>query len=169
LIHQRALQPSYQLTKYSAQLSAELVQRRPFGAGIAYEFGYQNIGFLGNPSLEEQIAPAEVAIHRAPAGTVFFGSPRPTPHLDLRDDPARPRSGMFFQVSGDFLRSFTGSNSPEGVIHVNLLRLQGLVAGYIPLPGLSSIVVSARGGRIFQLDPFSKDPLDRRFYLGGAA
>jgi len=48
------------------------------------------------------------------------------------------------------------------------LRAQGLAATYLPLPALASIVLSVRGGRIFQLDEFSKTPGDRRFYLGGA-
>ncbi|MGZ6143366.1 MAG: POTRA domain-containing protein, partial [Myxococcales bacterium] len=168
LIHQRALQPTYQLKKYSSQISLELTQRRPFFAGLAYEFGYQNLGFLGQQSLEDQEGGIDKLIHRAPEGTMIFGSLRPNLFLDLRDDPARPRSGMLFQVGGDFLRSFSGSETAEGGIHVNLLKVQALVAGYVPLPFLSSIVLSARGGRILQLDERSKDPLDRRFYLGGA-
>ena len=42
------------------------------------------------------------------------------------------------------------------------------IAGYIPLPLLSSLVLSARAGRIYQLDPNSRTPGDRSFYLGGA-
>jgi outer membrane protein assembly factor BamA len=103
---------------------------------------------------------------------MIFGSLRPTLIFDLRDDPARPRSGLVAQFSGDFLRSFTGSQTQTAtgvtVVHVNLLRVQGLLGVYVPLPALSSIVVSARGGRVFQLDDRSLTPGDRRFYLGGA-
>lgn len=168
LIHQRALQPTYELTKYSSQISLELTQRRPFFAGIAYEVGYQNLGFLGQQSVEDVEAGIDKAIHRLPEGTMIFGSLRPNVFLDLRDDPARPRSGFLMQLGGDFLRSFSGSETLQGGIHVNLLKLQGLIATYLPLPFLSSIVLSARGGRIVQLDSRSLDPLDRRFYLGGA-
>jgi outer membrane protein assembly factor BamA len=108
---------------------------------------------------------------------MLFGSLRPSAILDLRDDPARPRSGLFVQLGGDYLRSFRGSEA-DGVpgavssdverIHVNLLKLQGLIATYLPLPALSSIVLSARAGRVYQLDDQSKTPGDRRFYLGGA-
>jgi outer membrane translocation and assembly module TamA len=67
------------------------------------------------------------------------------------------------------MRSFQGSETEEvGQIHVNLLKLQGLAASYLPLPGMSSFVFSLRGGRVFQLDEFSHTPGDRRFYLGGA-
>jgi outer membrane protein assembly factor BamA len=103
---------------------------------------------------------------------MLFGSVRPIIGIDLRDDLARPRSGFLVQLSGDFLRSYTGSatETDQGVriFHVNLVKLQGLVAGYVPLPFLSSVVLSARVGRIFQLDDRSVTPGDRSFYLGGA-
>jgi outer membrane protein assembly factor BamA len=167
LIHQRALQPSYDLTKVSAQVSVDLNQRRPIYAGLAYEFGYQLLAT--QPSLADQLT---LTIQRLPPGEMFFGSLRPTVGIDLRDDLARPRSGFLVQVSGDFLRSFKGSEThvagePQKV-HVNLIRLQGLIAAYLPLPMLSSAVFSARGGRVYQLDDLSRTPGDRAFYLGGA-
>lgn len=168
-IHERVLQQNYELTRQSVQVSAELTQRRPFFAGIAYEVGYQRLGFLGQRSVEDVLAGIDQKIFRLPQGHMVFGSLRPLATLDLRDDPARPRSGILLQVNGDFLRSFSGSETGAGSIHVNLLKAQGLVAGYLPLPFLSSIVLSARGGRIVQLDDRSQDPLDRRFYLGGAS
>ena len=51
---------------------------------------------------------------------------------------------------------------------MRLVKLQGQIAGYVPLPLLASLVLSARGGRIFQLDENSHTPGDRSFYLGGA-
>ena len=168
-IHERKLQQNYELTRQSAQVSVELTQRRPFFAGLAYEVGYQRLGFLGQRSIEDVLAGIDQKIFRQPEGHMVFGSLRPGATLDLRDDPARPRSGFLAQVGGDFLHSFSGSETSAGSIHVNLLKMQGLVAGYLPLPFLSSIVVSVRGGRIVQLDDKSQDPLDRRFYLGGAS
>jgi len=171
LIHQRAIQPSYDLTKYSAQISLDLTQRRPFNAGIAYEVGTQTLA-KGQQSIEGIFSLISQTIGREPEGQMIFGSLRPTLLFDVRDDPARPRSGFLAQLSGDFLRSFTGSETSNGqgitVVHVNLLRVQGLLATYVPLPALSSIVLSARGGRVFQLDSQSSTPGDRRFYLGGA-
>src|SRR5256885_12216538 len=100
---------------------------------------------------------------------MLFGSLRPVALLDLRDDPARPRSGILLQLGGDYQRSFSGSETKEaGTVHVSLFKVQGLVAAYLPLPSLASIVFSARAGRVFQLDDASLTPGDRRFYLGGA-
>lgn len=171
LIHERTLQPSYNLTKYSAQVSLEMTRRAPVFAGVAYEVGTQTL-YLGTQSIEDVLAGIDQRIFRLPPGQMTFGSLRPTVMLDLRDDPARPRSGFLAQASGDYLRSFAGSetgdvNGPPRV-HVNLMKVQGLVAGYLPLPAMSSVVVSARGGRIYQLDDQSLTPGDRRFYLGGA-
>jgi len=165
LIHERALRTSYDLTKYSAQIGFDLTRRRPVTGGLAYEFGYQELT-VGAPSLEDALAGRTT---RLPPGRMLFGSLRPTVILDLRDDVARPRKGLFLQFTGDYLRSFRGSDVPEeGQIHVNLMRVQGLAATYLPLPALSSIMVSLRGGRVYQLDDLSKTPGDRRFYLGGA-
>jgi outer membrane protein assembly factor BamA len=171
LIHQRVLQPSYTLTKYSAQLSTALTQRRPFTASLAYEVGFQEFSG-GQPSLEQGLAGIDQRIFRLPPGEMIFGSWRPQLLVDLRDDPARPRAGLLAEVDGDYLRSFTGTvtDSSDGVtrVHVNLFRVEGQLAVYVPLPALASIVLSARGGRVFQLDSASLTPGDRRFYLGGA-
>ncbi|HET9751556.1 MAG TPA: BamA/TamA family outer membrane protein, partial [Myxococcales bacterium] len=168
LIHERDLRPSYDLTKFSAQASLDLTRRRPFTAGIAYEIGYQELQ-LSARSIEDVLAGIDQRIFRLPQGTMLFGSLRPMAMLDLRDDPARPRSGLLLQISGDYQRSFTGSQTEEvGRVHVNLLKVQGLAAAYLPLPSLASVVFSARGGRVYQLDDRSLTPGDRRFYLGGA-
>ncbi len=167
LIHERALRPSYQLTKYSAQVGLDLTQRRPLYAALVYEVGWQYLA-LGPISIEDVLAGVDQKARRSPPGRMLFGSLRPTVAFDLRDDPARPRAGLLLQGSGDFQRSFTGTQSEAGTVHVNLLRVEGLIAGYLPLPFLSSIVLSARGGRVLQLDDYSQTPGDRRFYLGGA-
>ena len=168
LIHERALRPSYDLTKFSAQASVDLTRRQPVTAGIAYEVGYQDLR-VGVQSIEDTLSGLNQRISRLPAGTMLFGSLRPVALVDLRDDPARPRSGILLQLGGDYQRSFSGSETAvAGTVHVNLFKVQGLVAAYLPLPSLASIVFSARAGRVFQLDDASLTPGDRRFYLGGA-
>jgi outer membrane protein insertion porin family len=168
LIHERAIRPSYDLTKFSAQYGMDLTRRTPVTAGFAYEIGYQELA-VNTRSIEDVLAGIDQRIFRLPPGHMWFGSLRPYVLLDLRDSPIRPRSGLLFSLNTDYMRSFQGSEAPEvGQIHVNLLKLQGLAASYLPLPAYSSIVFSARAGRVFQLDEFSHTPGDRRFYLGGA-
>src|SRR5256886_12021640 len=118
---------------------------------------------------EDRLGGLDQPGRRSPPGTMLFGALRPVALLDLRDDPARPRSGILLQLGGDYQRSFSGSETAvAGTVHVNLFKVQGLVAAYLPLPSLASIVFSARAGRVFQLDDASLTPGDRRFYLGGA-
>jgi outer membrane protein insertion porin family len=161
LIHVREVKPSYEQTKYSAQFSVELAKNRPFAAGLQYEVGFRS--FSPFATVADYVADVDPRIFRQPAGDMLFGSLRPTVALDLRDDPARPRSGIFAQFTADYLRSFEASS-----LLVRLVKLQAQVAGYVPLPLLSSLVLSARGGRIYQLNPNSHTPGDRSFYLGGA-
>ena len=168
LIHERSIRTSYDLTKFSVQYGMDMTRRAPVTAGFVYEVGYQELAVSAR-SIEDVLAGIDQRIFRLPPGRMWFGSLRPYVLFDLRDSPIRPRSGFLFSINSDYLRSFQGSETEEvGQIHVNLLKLQGLAASYLPLPALSSFVLSLRGGRVFQLDEFSHTPGDRRFYLGGA-
>ena len=135
LIHQRAVQYTYTLTKYSAQAAIALSHPvHHFGAGLAYEVGFQELG--PGPvaqSLNDILAGTDRAIFEQPEGNMIFGSLRPNITVDFRDDPGIPRSGIWAQLSADYLRSLTANS-----IDVNLLQLQGTVAAYIPLPFRSS-------------------------------
>lgn len=161
LIHERATRPSYNLTKYSGQLSVDTVQRRPWSLGLAIEGGYQTFEARLDPLLVTD--PNERKLVTQTPGSMVFGSVRPTATLDLRDDPGRTRSGFYAQMNGDFMRSLADAS-----FHVNLFKISGLAAGYVPLPLSSSLLLSVRGGYIFHLDAESSTPGDRRFYLGGA-
>lgn len=163
LIHQRTVRASYRLTKYSVQLSSGLTTRRPVDFGLQYEIGYQELSH-GNFSVEDYLAGVDQTIFRQPAGTFLLGSLRPVATLDLRDDPGRPRSGFFAQLSGDYLTSLSSNSTTP----IELFKWQGLAAGYIPLPGMASLLVAARAGRILHLNGTRTTPGDRSFYLGGA-
>lgn len=164
LIHQRTVRASYRLRKYSLQLSTGLTTRRPFDLGVQYEIGSQELSHA-NFSIEDYLAGVDPTIFRQPAGTFLLGSLRPTATLDLRDDPGRPRSGFFAQVSGDYLKSLSSNSTTP----IDLFKWQGLAAGYLPLPALSSLLLAARAGRILHLGGTQSTPGDRSFYLGGAS
>ena len=157
LIHLREVRPSYERTQYSAQFSLALVS-----AAQVVTLGV--VSFAPHATVADYVADVDPRIFRQPAGDMLFGSLRPTIALDLRDHPARPRAGLFAELSADYLRSFEASS-----LRVRLVKLQAQIAGYIPLPLLSSLVLSARGGRIYQLDPSSHTPGDRSFYLQALA
>jgi outer membrane protein assembly factor BamA len=170
LIHQRSVRASYQLTKVSTQFSTGLTSRRPFDLGLTYEVGYQEFTHE-NFSIEDYLAGIDPAVFRQPSGKFLLGSLRPTATLDLRDDPGRPRSGFYAQIGGDYLSSLLGDSCTDSSgqkCTVNLFKWQGLIAGYVPLPGLASLLLTIHAGRVIPIDPSSKTPGDRRFYLGGA-
>src|SRR5205807_1129819 len=79
LIHERALRPSYSLTKYSAQASVDLAKNRPVAAGVQYEVGYQSFGAC------DLVVEVDPRICRLPSGHMLFGSLRPAVTLDLPD------------------------------------------------------------------------------------
>jgi outer membrane protein assembly factor BamA len=159
LIHERANRLSYTLTKYSGQVTVDTVQRRPLSAGFTVELGTQT--FADTRKTLTDVIP--LPLLRQPEGDMVFSSLRPVLTLDLRDVPGRTRSGFFAQVTGDYMKSLTPLS-----FQTNILRVQAVTAGYMPLPFNSSLLLSARGGYIFHFDQEKKTPPDRRFYLGGA-
>ena len=58
---------------------------------------------------------------------------------------------------------------PGSDIHSNLVKVQGLLSGYVPLGGHSVLALSARAGKVFPLDDRSRTIVPRRFFLGGAS
>src|SRR5262249_14577981 len=90
LIHERAIRPSYDLTKFSTQYGMDLTRRTPITAGFAYEVGYQELA-VGARSIEDVIAGIDQRIFRLPPGKMWFGSLRPYVLPDLRDSLIRPR------------------------------------------------------------------------------
>jgi outer membrane protein assembly factor BamA len=168
-IHERAIRPTYQLTKYFAtQLALTLNQAQPLAASLTYEVGYQVLS-LGQRTVEQELAGVDSQFFRQQEGKLVFSSLRPLVTVDLRDDLARPRKGLYVQLQADWIKSLYSPTADW--LDVKLIKLQGLIAGYVPLPAMASLVVSARGGRVYKLDGddgSSTVPGDRRFYLGGA-
>jgi outer membrane protein assembly factor BamA len=164
-IHERAIRPTYELTKYFAtQLALTLNQAQPLAASVTYEVGYQTLA-LGQRTIEQVLAGVDSQFFRQATGSLVYSSLRPQVTLDLRDDLARPRKGFYLQLQGDWLRSLFVPDA--NWLDVRLIKLQGLVAGYLPLPLFASVVFSARAGRVYTLGSDTV-PGDRRFYLGGA-
>ena len=164
-IHERAIRPTYQLTKYFAtQLSLTLNQAQPLAASLTYEVGYQVLS-KGQRTIEQTLAGVDSQLFRQSEGQLVYSSLRPLVTLDKRDDLARPRKGFYVQLQADWLKSLYTPSSDW--LDVKLIKVQALVAGYLPLPALASLVISARGGRVYTLGSDTV-PGDRRFYLGGA-
>ena len=82
--------------------------------------------------------------------------------LDLRDDPADPRSGFWATARLELGQTYLGSD-------YSYLKISPEVRGYIPL-GTTRVVLAVRA-LLGYLHPFSGDddsPMFRRYRLGGA-
>jgi outer membrane protein insertion porin family len=112
---------------------------------------------------------------RTDAGTLAQGTMRLLSSVDLRDDPFRPRSGVFAALSSDLALGagqLRQSDQGAGFVQSNFVRLSGLLSGYVPIAPQVTLALTARGGNIFMLPTTSSEvgnyvPLFKRFYLGG--
>jgi outer membrane protein assembly factor BamA len=96
---------------------------------------------------------------------------------DGRDDPFRPRKGIFGTASVDFAYgggALVGQTTVVGTdrdatlpVDVGYTKVAGLVSGYIPLADRFTLALTARGGQILSFSDDGYVPLFKRFYLGG--
>ncbi len=109
-------------------------------------------------------------------GTTTLHAVRPSFALDYRDNSTHPERGWFMSRVGRVrpLAGRPGRSKVLGVfpgsdIHSNLVKLSGLLSGYLPLGGHAVLALSARAGQVFPLDSRSRTIVPRRFFLGGAS
>ncbi len=109
---------------------------------------------------------------RLDAGFIRQTTYRITGAVDLRDNPVRPRSGVWFSGTTDValgsgrLRE-NGNATQAADVNSDFVKLTGAAAGYVPLSPTFIWAVSGRVGNIFPLDQQEYVPLFKRFYLGG--
>ncbi len=118
---------------------------------------------------------------RFPDGVGWLGSTGPAVSWDMRDDRVDPHKGFLasakanwvagtFTPSGQTQSLSVGSSScltPGTSCPVDLVSVQGLLAGYIPLSRKLTVALFAKGGRIVDLGNSFVIPT-QRFFLGGA-
>ncbi|MEW5849759.1 MAG: POTRA domain-containing protein [Myxococcota bacterium] len=113
-------------------------------------------------------------------GVLGLGTLRLPVILDGRDDIFKPHAGYLATAAADLVLGggvlFQGdaTNPTPTAVRSTFVRLQGSIAGYLPLTRALTLALSLRGGSIFPLGPESGEgtlphyvPLFERFYLGG--
>lgn len=101
-------------------------------------------------------------------GTYALHSVRFAPALDLRDNALVPHKGLLVQGSSELTGALSAIDDQGNRVTVNFFKLAGQVTGYIPFGKRVVLALSARGGKIFPLQPGSVTPPVRRFFLGGS-
>ncbi|MHB8876663.1 MAG: POTRA domain-containing protein [Myxococcaceae bacterium] len=108
---------------------------------------------------------------RFPKGEFSLQSLRFGPTFDLRDDAANPHKGVLLAFTGE--RTWDLYTPPIDEEHdgrpIQTLKVSGTLTGYIPVTSTWVLALSARGGKIFLLDPASVTIAPKRFFLGGAS
>lgn len=101
-------------------------------------------------------------------GEYALHSVRFAPALDLRDSALVPHKGLLLQGSSELTGALSAIDEAGNRVAVNFFKLAGQLTGYVPLGRRVVLALSARGGKIFPLQPGSTTPPVRRFFLGGA-
>lgn len=174
LIGERVHRPSYVFTRFAAVAGLDWTAAPWLSAGLQYELEHDRVVALSDAQrILTAIGRADEERLRFPFGIFSLHSLRPSLALDFRDDPTQPRRGLLVTTTAEITRDFYagltgGSGAVQSTFPIFTLKTSGNVTVYTPLIGQTVLAISARGGRIFPLDPDSKTIAPKRFFLGGA-
>jgi outer membrane protein assembly factor BamA len=149
---------------------------RPLTSRITLSLQYElMVGNLLRTGVTDYLTQADLERLRFDQGTTSLQALRPSVTFDFRDNAAHPHSGWFFTGAAELEHSIGGPGDkylgffPGSDIYSNLVKLQGTLSGYLPVSRTTTLALSARGGRVYPLDPASRTIVPKRFFLGGAA
>ena len=169
-LHRRA----YDLARVSAVPTFDLPITSRIDLTLQYEFEVDNI----RKSTDSSITPTQGDLEqlRFPDGVTTLQSIRPSLSFDFRDNSAHPRSGWYASATADFVDSLGQPGKhilfgllPGSDVHTYMLKLSGVLSGYLPIGAQSVFALSLRGGQVFPLDSSSVTIGPKRFFMGGAA
>ncbi len=166
LVGQHKIQAAYQLLRGALIGGVDLIRLGRFSASLTGQFEVDDVSSRTTYPIIYATNPQE-ARQVFPVGLTWLYSIQPRVSLDLRDNTARPTQGIYAEVLADFSHSVGDATTVfRSDTHVNLIKLQGTLSGYIPLWDLV-LALSAQAGQIFPLDNKSVTIAPKRFYLGG--
>jgi outer membrane protein assembly factor BamA len=167
LVGLHKIQAAYQLLRGAFILGADLIRLGRLSASLTGQLEVDDVTSRTTYPIIDATNPQE-ARQVFPQGLTWLFSIQPRVSYDLRDNTARPTQGIYAEVLADFSHSI---GTPDTVFrsdtHVNLIKLQGTLSGYVPLWDLV-LALSTQVGQVFPLDSQSVTIAPKRFYLGGA-
>jgi outer membrane protein insertion porin family len=166
LVGQHKIQAAYELLRGAFILGADLIRLGRFSASLTGQIEVDDVKSRTAYPIIDAANPQE-ARQVFPQGLTWLFSIQPRVSFDLRDNTARPTQGMYAELAADFSHSIGNADTVfRSDTHINLIRLQGTLSGYIPLWDLV-LALSAQAGQVFPLDSASVTIAPKRFYLGG--
>ena len=166
LVAQHKIQAAYQLLRGAFILGADLVRLGRFSASLTGQLEVDQVSSRTAYPIIDTTNPQE-ARQVFPQGLTWLFSLQPRVAYDLRDNAARPTQGLFAEVLADFSHSIGNAYTVlRSDTHINLIKLQGTLTGYVPIWDLV-LALSAQAGQVFPLDSTSVTIAPKRFYLGG--
>ena len=167
VVAQHKIQAAYQLTRGAFILGADLVRLGRFSASLTGQLEVDDVTTRTAYPIIDATNPQE-ARQVFPQGLTWLFSIQPRVSFDLRDNTARPTQGIYAEVSADYSHSIGNTDTVfRSDTHINLIKVQGTLSGYVPLWDLV-LALSAQAGQVFPLDVESVTIAPKRFYLGGA-
>ena len=166
LVGQHKIQAAYELLRGAFILGADLIRLGRFSASLTGQIEVDDVKSRTAYPIIDATNPQE-ARQVFPQGLTWLFSLQPRVSFDLRDNTARPTQGMYAELAADFSHSLGNADTIfRSDTHINLIRLQGTLTGYIPIWDLV-LALSAQAGQVFPLDSTSVTIAPKRFYLGG--
>ncbi len=166
VVAQHKIQASYQLLRGALILGADLVRLGRFSASLTGQLEVDDVTSRTAYPIIDATNPQE-ARQVFPQGLTWLFSLQPRVSFDLRDNTARPTQGLYAEILADFSHSIGNADTVfRSDTHINLVKLQGTLSGYLPLWDLV-LALSAQVGQVFALDSASVTIAPKRFYLGG--
>jgi outer membrane protein insertion porin family len=175
LVGEHRIQSAYELYRGALAVGLDLARLGAFSASLTYELEVDRVNNYSSFASAFDVASAEQARLLSPQGVTTLHALRPALSLDLRDNVAHPRRGLFASATVELAHSLGQAGGhvlallPGSETYINMVKAQYTLTGYLPLGRASVFALSLRGGRVFALDPNSVTIQPKRFYLGGAA
>ncbi len=166
LVGQHKIQSAYQLLRGAFITGVDLIRLGRFSASLSPQIEVDDVTSRTAYPIIDATNPQE-ARQVFPQGLTWLFSLQPRVSFDLRDNAARPTLGLYAEVSADYSHSIGNADTVfRSDTHINLIKLQGTLSGYVPLWDMV-LALSAQAGRVFPLDSESVTIAPKRFYLGG--
>jgi outer membrane protein insertion porin family len=166
IVGQHKIQASYQMLRGALIGGVDLIRLGRLSASLTGIVEVNDVTSRTAYPIIDATNPQE-ARQLFPVGLTWLFSIQPRVSFDLRDNTARPTQGIYAELFADFSHSIGDSSTVvRSDTHINLIKLQGTLSGYVPIWDMV-LALSAQAGQVFPLDSQSVTIAPKLFYLGG--